>query len=68
MWQKKHSSYLPQISNHSYRILIFGGSGSGKTKALLGFISHQPEIEKMKQYSYKSKYQLLINKCMLKTF
>ena len=32
---KEHSPNWPEIPNHSYRILIAGGSGSGKTNALL---------------------------------
>ena len=27
---KEHNSNLPQIPDHHYRILIIGGSGSGK--------------------------------------
>ena len=35
------------ISDHHYRILIIGGSGSGKTNALLNLITHQqPDVEK----------------------
>ena len=37
---KKHDSNWPQISDHLYRILVVGGSGSGKTDALLILISH----------------------------
>ena len=36
---QKHSRRWPQISDHTYRKLIFGGSGSGKTKALLNLIN-----------------------------
>ena len=31
----KHNSKWPYIPDHPYRILIIGGSGSGKTNALL---------------------------------
>ena len=31
--RKKHSPNWPQISSHLYRILIIGGSGSGKTNS-----------------------------------
>ena len=31
----------PQIPDHSYRILIIGGSGSGKTNSLLNLINHE---------------------------
>ena len=35
------------ISDHHYRILIIGGSGSGKTNALLNLVKHQrPDVEK----------------------
>ena len=33
-----HNPNWPYISDHPYIILIIGGSGSGKTKALLNFI------------------------------
>ena len=32
---KKHNEKWPYIPDHPYRILIIGGSGSGKTNALL---------------------------------
>ena len=36
------------IPDHPYRILIIGGSGSGKTNVLLNLIKHQrPDIDKM---------------------
>ena len=37
----------PYISDNPYRILIIGGSGSGKTNALLNLINKQPDIEKI---------------------
>ena len=55
----------PCIPDHPYRILIIGGSGSGKTNALLNLINHQPDIDKIYLYAkdpYKAKYQFLINK------
>ena len=36
---KEHNEKLPFIPNHPYRILIIGGSGSGKTNALLNLIN-----------------------------
>ena len=48
--KKKHNSIYLQISDHLYRILIFGGSGSWKTNALLNLISYQPEIDKIYLY------------------
>ena len=34
------------IVDHPYRVLIIGGSGSGKTNALLNLINNQPDIDK----------------------
>ena len=56
----------PYIPDYPYRILIVGGSGSGKTNALLDLINNQPDIDKIYLYArdpYKAKYQYLINKC-----
>ena len=39
--------------DHPYRILIIGGSASGKTNALLNLINHEPDIDK-KIYMLKS--------------
>ena len=50
--------------DHPYRILIIGGSGSGKTNALLNLINNQPDIDKIYLYAknpYEAKYQYLIN-------
>ena len=55
-------SYIP---DHPYRILIIGGSGSGKTNALLNLINNQPDIDKIYLYTKdpsEKKYQYLINK------
>ena len=35
---KGHNKKWPYIPDHPYRILISGGSGSGKTNALLNLI------------------------------
>ena len=41
----------PYIPDHSYRILIIGGSGSGKTNVLLNLVKHQrPDIKKIYLY------------------
>ena len=40
----------PYIPDHPYRILIIGGSGSGKTNALLNLINNQPDIDKIYLY------------------
>ena len=53
------------------RILIIGGSGSGKTNELLNLINSQPDIDKLYLYAkdpYETKYQFLINKKGLKHF
>ena len=52
-------------SRSFYRILIIGGSGSGKTDALINLINNQPDIDKIYLYakdSYEAKYKYLINK------
>ena len=59
----KNLSYIP---HHPYRILIIGGSGSGKSNVLLNLIDNQPDIDKTYLYakdSYEAKYQYLINTC-----
>ena len=38
---KEHNKKWPYIPDHPYRILIIGGSGSGKTNALLNLIKEQ---------------------------
>ena len=61
----EHNSKWPYIPDHPYRILIVGGSGSGKTNALLNLINNQPDIDKIYLYAkdlYETKYQYLINK------
>ena len=60
-----HNPNCHYIPKHPYRILIIGGSGSGKTNVLLNLIKHQrPDINKIHlnvKDPFKSKYQLLIN-------
>ena len=61
----EHNSKWPYIPDHPYRILIIGGSGSGKTNALLNLINNKPDIDKIYLYAkdpYETKYQYLINK------
>ena len=61
----QHNSNWPYNPDHPYRILIIGGSGSGKTNALLNLINNQPDIDKIYLYAkdpYKAKYQFLIIK------
>ena len=62
--KKEHNLNWPHIPDHPCRILIIGGSQSGKTNALLNLINNQPDIDKIYLYakdSYEGKYQLLIN-------
>ena len=61
----KHNLKWPYIPDHLYRILIIGGSGSRKTKALSNLINNQPDIGKINLYAKdprEAKYQFLINK------
>ena len=44
---KKHNGKWPYIPDHTYRILIIGGSGSGKTNTLLNLINEQNDIDKI---------------------
>ena len=55
----------PYIPDHPYTILIIGGSGSGKTSALLNLIKNREDIVKIYLYAKdpnEAKYQYLINK------
>ena len=61
----EHNKILSYIPNHPYRILIIGGSGSGRKNVLLNLIENQPDIEKIYLYAkdpYEAKYQYLNNK------
>ena len=56
---KEHNSNWPQIPDNSYKILIIGGSGFGKTNSLFNLISHQQDIDKIYLYAedpYEAKY------------
>ena len=60
----EHNSNWPYTPVHPHRILIIGGSGSGKTNGLLNLIENQPDIDKIDLYAkdpYEAKYQYLIN-------
>ena len=62
---KKHYEKWPFIPEHLHRILIIGGSGSGKANALLNLISQQGDIDKIylcAKYLSESKYEFLIKK------
>ena len=45
-----HNEKWQYIHDHPYRILINGGSGSGKTKILLNLINEQKDIDKIYLY------------------
>ena len=47
---KKHNEKWSYIPDHPYRILIIGGSGSGKTNALFNLINEQNDIDKTYLY------------------
>ena len=60
----KLSIIRPYTPDHPNRILIIGGSGSGKTNVLLNLIENQPDIDKIYLYAkdpYEAKYQYLIS-------
>ena len=42
-----HNPNWRYIPDHPYRILMIGGSGSGKTNTLLNLINNQPDIDKI---------------------
>ena len=46
-----HNSNWPYISDHPHRILIIGGSGSGKTNVLVNLRKNQwPDTDKIYLY------------------
>ena len=60
---EKHNEKLSYIPDYPYRILIIGGSGSGKTNTLLHLINETIDIDKMYLYAKdlsESKYEYLI--------
>ena len=62
---KKHNEKWPYIPDHPYRMLIIGGSGSGKRNALLNLIKEQVDIDKIYLYTKdlsEPKYEFLIKK------
>ena len=61
----QHNINWPYIPDHPHRILIIGGSGSGKTNAVFNLIDNQPDIDTIYLYAkdlYEPKHQFLINK------
>ena len=65
---KEHNEKWPYITDHPYRVIITGGSGSGLTNALLNLIKEQDYhdvIDKIYLYARdlsEPKYQFLIKK------
>ena len=62
---KEHNEKWPYTPDHSYRILIIGGSGSWKTNTLLNLINEQGYIDKICLYAKdlsEHKYKILIKK------
>ena len=58
-----HNEKWSYIPDHPYRILIIGGSGSGKTNTLLNLINGQKDIDKIYLYAKdlsEPKYEYLI--------
>ena len=47
----KNNEKWPYIPDYPYRILIIGGSGSGKTSALLNLVNEQDDIDKIYLYA-----------------
>ena len=60
---KKHKEKWLFIPDHPYRILIIGGSGSGKTNAFINLINERNDIDKVYSYARdlsEPKYEYLI--------
>ena len=58
----EHNLKWLYIPDHPYKILVIGGSGSGKTNALLNLINNQPGIDKIYLYikePYEKKMSIL---------
>ena len=47
----EHNENWPYIPDKPYRILIIGGSGSGKTYLLLNLIENYPDIDEIYLYA-----------------
>ena len=62
---KEHNEKWSYIPDHPYIIIIIGGSGLGKTNALINLINEQNDIDKIYLYARdlsEPKYEYLIKK------
>ena len=62
---KERNEKWPYIPDHPYRIMITGGSGSGKTNALINLINEQDDIYKIDLYVKdlsEPKYEFFVKK------
>ena len=62
---KKHNERWPQKLDHPYKVLIIGGSGSGKTNTLINIINEQNYVDKIYLYAkdlIDPKYEYLLKK------
>ena len=61
----KHNKNWPYITDHPYKILIIGGSESGKTNALFNLTNEQNDTDKIYLYERdlsEPKYEYFIKK------
>ena len=59
--RNKKWSYIP---DHSYRILMIGGSKSGKINVLINLINEQNDIDKIYLYAKDlGEHEILIKQC-----
>ena len=58
----EHNSKWPHIPDHPYRLLIVGGSGSGKANALLNSINNQIGLNHSSDIDFKD-FMKIYKKC-----